>query len=87
MQPPRSDSKGGGRTGPAAVALWAQSRTTASRPLAQHVATMERGVRGARRSPLVLTPGPGRSGRPVPGTARPRGLAEAVSALERPAAR
>ncbi|WP_203587372.1 cobalamin B12-binding domain-containing protein, partial [Actinospica acidiphila] len=70
------------RTGPAAVALWAQSRTTASRPLAQHVAAMEWGVRGARRSPLVLTLGPGWSGRPVPGTARPYGLADTVQALE-----
>ncbi|MEU2443827.1 MerR family transcriptional regulator [Streptomyces althioticus] len=69
------------RTGPAAVALWAQSRTTASRPLAQHVAAMEWGVRGARRSPLVLTLGPGWSGRPVPGTARPYGLADTVQAL------
>ncbi|MEU9751903.1 MerR family transcriptional regulator [Streptomyces althioticus] len=70
------------RTGPAAIALWAQSRTTASRPLAQHVAAMEWGVRGARRSPLVLTLGPGWSGRPVPGTARPYGLADTVQALE-----
>lgn len=70
------------RTGPAAVALWAQSRTTASRPLAQHVAAMEWGVRGARRRPLVLTLGPGWSGRPVPGTARPHGLADTVQALE-----
>ncbi|KEG39057.1 B12-binding domain-containing protein, partial [Streptomyces griseorubens] len=69
------------RTGPAAIALWAQSRTTASRPLAQHVAAMEWGVRGARRSPLVLTLGPGWSGRPVPGTARPYGLADTVQAL------
>ncbi|MFD8256857.1 MerR family transcriptional regulator [Streptomyces werraensis] len=75
------------RTGPAAVALWAQSRTTASRPLAQHVAAMEWGVRGARRSPLVLTLGPGWSGRPVPGTARPHGLADTVRALEGLAAR
>ncbi|MEU9582163.1 MerR family transcriptional regulator [Streptomyces werraensis] len=75
------------RTGPAAVALWAQSRTTASRPLAQHVAAMEWGVRGARRSPLVLTLGPGWTGRPVPGTARPHGLADTVQALEGLAAR
>ncbi|MGA4980675.1 MerR family transcriptional regulator [Streptomyces cellulosae] len=70
------------RTGPAAVALWAQSRTTASRPLAQHVASMEWGVRGARRSPLVLTLGPGWTGRTTPGTARPHGLADTVQALE-----
>lgn len=70
------------RTGPAAVALWAQSRTTASRPLAQHVAAMEWGVRGARRKPVVLTIGPGWSGRTVTGLPRPRGLAEAVAVLE-----
>ncbi|MFD6194904.1 MerR family transcriptional regulator [Streptomyces sp. NPDC060275] len=70
------------RTGPAAVALWSQSRTTASRPLAQHVAAMEWGVRGARRRPVVLTLGPGWSGQAVAGLARPSGLAEAVAALE-----
>ncbi|MEU7717889.1 MerR family transcriptional regulator [Streptomyces tibetensis] len=70
------------RTGPAAVGLWAQSRTTASRPLAQHVATMEWGVRGARRKPVVLTIGPGWSGRTVTGLPRPTGLAEAVAVLE-----
>ncbi|MEU9569174.1 MerR family transcriptional regulator [Streptomyces massasporeus] len=70
------------RTGPAAVGLWAQSRTTASRPLAQHVAAMEWGVRGARRKPVVLTIGPGWSGRTVTGLPRPTGLAEAVALLE-----
>lgn len=69
------------RTGPAAVGLWAQSRTTASRPLAQHVAAMEWGVRGARRGPVVLTLGPGWAGQAVAGLARPSGLAEAVAAL------
>lgn len=70
------------RTGPAAVGLWAQSRTTASRPLAQHVAAMEWGVRGARRKPVVLTIGPGWAGRSMSGLPRPTGLAEAVAALE-----
>ncbi|KJK41125.1 transcriptional regulator [Streptomyces variegatus] len=70
------------RTGPAAVGLWAQSRTTASRPLAQHVAAMEWGVRGARRKPVVLTIGPGWTGRTVTGLPRPTGLAEAVAVLE-----
>lgn len=70
------------RTGPAAVALWAQSRSTASRPLAQHVAAMEWGVRGARRKPVVLTIGPGWTGRTVTGLPRPTGLAEAVAVLE-----
>ncbi|MFC7988096.1 MerR family transcriptional regulator [Streptomyces pilosus] len=75
------------RTGPAAVGLWAQSRTTASGPLAQHVAGMEWGVRGARRKPVVLTLGPGWAGRAVAGVARPAGLAEAVTALESVVAR
>ncbi|GGQ08255.1 MerR family transcriptional regulator [Streptomyces roseolilacinus] len=70
------------RTGPAAVGLWAQSRTTASRPLAQHVAAMEWGVRGARRRPAVLTLGPGWAGRAVPGLSRPGSLAEALTAFE-----
>ncbi|MEU3302174.1 MerR family transcriptional regulator [Streptomyces sp. NPDC006678] len=70
------------RTGPAAVGLWAQSRTTASRPLAQHVAAMEWGVRGARRRPVVLTLGPGWTGHSAPGLLRPTGLAEALTALE-----
>jgi MerR family transcriptional regulator, light-induced transcriptional regulator len=70
------------RTGPAAVGLWAQSRSTASRPLAQHVAAMEWGVRGARRKPVVLTIGPGWTGRTVTGLPRPTGLAEAVAVLE-----
>ncbi|WP_432043049.1 MerR family transcriptional regulator [Streptomyces cadmiisoli] len=70
------------RTGPAAVGLWAQSRTTASRPLAQHVAGIEWGVRGARRKPVVLTLGPGWAGQSVSGLPRPPGLAEAVQAVE-----
>ncbi|MFE2050586.1 MerR family transcriptional regulator [Streptomyces sp. NPDC059459] len=70
------------RTGPAAVGLWAQSRTTASRPLALHVAAMEWGVRGARRRPVVLTLGPGWTGQRAAGLARPAGLAEAVAAVE-----
>ncbi|MEU7470226.1 MerR family transcriptional regulator [Streptomyces sp. NPDC044984] len=70
------------RTGPAAVGLWAQSRTTASRPLAQHVAGIEWGVRGARRKPVVLTLGPGWAGQAAPGLPHPPGLAEAVAAVE-----
>jgi DNA-binding transcriptional MerR regulator len=70
------------RTGPAVVGLWAQSRTTASRPLAQHVAAIEWGVRGARRKPLVLTLGPGWAGQTAPGLPHPSGLAEAVRAVE-----
>ncbi|MGY3206176.1 MerR family transcriptional regulator [Streptomyces sp. TE5632] len=70
------------RTGPVAVGLWSQSRATASRPLAQHVAAMEWGVRGARRRPVVLTLGPGWAGQGMSGLPRPSGLAEAVAAVE-----
>ncbi|GHB51776.1 transcriptional regulator [Streptomyces viridiviolaceus] len=70
------------RTGPVAVGLWAQSRTTASRPLAQHVAAMEWGVLGARRKPTVLTLGPGWAGQTVAGLPRPPGLAEAVATVQ-----
>jgi methanogenic corrinoid protein MtbC1 len=70
------------RTGPAVVGLWAQSRTTASRPLAQHVAAIEWGVRGARRRPVVLTLGPGWAGQTAAGLPHPPGLAEAVAVVE-----
>jgi MerR family transcriptional regulator, light-induced transcriptional regulator len=69
------------RTGPAVVGLWAQARSTASRPLAQHVSAIEWGVRGARRRPVVLMLGPGWAGQTVPGMAHPPGLAEAVAAV------
>ncbi|CAM5315509.1 MerR family transcriptional regulator [Streptomyces atroolivaceus] len=69
------------RTGPAAVGLWAQSRTTASAPLARHIAAVEWGVRGSRRRPVVLTLGPGWAGQTVPGLPHPSGLAEALTAL------
>ncbi|MGW1099986.1 MerR family transcriptional regulator [Streptomyces sp. NPDC002455] len=70
------------RTGPAAVGLWSQTRATASRPLAQHVAAIQWGVRGARRTPVVLTLGPGWAGQAVTGAPHPPGLAEAVRAVE-----
>ncbi|GAA3290401.1 hypothetical protein GCM10020295_04770 [Streptomyces cinereospinus] len=70
------------RTGPAVVGLWAQSRTTASTPLAQHVANLEWGVRGARRKPFVLTLGPGWAGRTVAGVPHPADLAAAVAAVQ-----
>ncbi|MEV7283195.1 MerR family transcriptional regulator [Streptomyces sp. NPDC093252] len=47
------------RTGPAAVVLWAQARTTASPSLARRVAGVEWGPSGARGRPLVLPAGPG----------------------------
>ncbi|MGV9253301.1 MerR family transcriptional regulator [Streptomyces sp. NPDC003697] len=69
------------RMGPSAVVLWAQARSTASLPLARHVAATQWGVKGARRQPLVLLGGPGWAGRPVQGMPRPSGLREALDIL------
>ncbi|MFJ9530129.1 MerR family transcriptional regulator [Streptomyces sp. SID5594] len=69
------------RTGPAAVVLWAQSRSTASRALVARVESIEWGVRGARRRPVVLVAGPGWAGQLPPGARHPSGLAEALDAL------
>ncbi|MFD9417272.1 MerR family transcriptional regulator [Streptomyces goshikiensis] len=51
------------RTGPRAVVLWAQSRTTADRALARSVAGIEWGLRGARGRSALLLAGPGWTGR------------------------
>lgn len=69
------------RTGPVAVVLWSQSRSSASRPLAQHIAAMAWGVRGARRYPAVIAAGPGWAGGHMPAINRPHGLREAVALL------
>ncbi|WP_217178989.1 MerR family transcriptional regulator [Streptomyces sp. AC495_CC817] len=69
------------RLGPAAVVLWAQARSTASLPLARHVAAARWGVKGARRQPLVVLGGPGWHGHPAPGTVRPSSLGDAVEVL------
>ncbi|MER5432468.1 MerR family transcriptional regulator [Streptomyces sp. NPDC002588] len=69
------------RLGPAAVVLWAQARSTASLPLARHVAATGWGVRGARRTPAVVLGGPGWAGRPAPGLPRPTGLGDALETL------
>ncbi|MEV8628778.1 MerR family transcriptional regulator [Streptomyces sp. NPDC051079] len=70
------------RSGPAAVVLWSQARSTAHHALARHVAGTEFGVRGARTAPLVLLAGPGWRGRtPSPGTVRPSGLREAIEVI------
>lgn len=47
------------RTGPRAVVLWSQSRTTADRALARSVAGIEWGLRGARTHSELLLAGPG----------------------------
>ncbi|MFE2557839.1 MerR family transcriptional regulator [Streptomyces sp. NPDC059352] len=70
------------RTGPAAVVLWSQARSTANHALARHVVSTSFGVRGARTHPLVLLAGPGWAGRAVrPGMRRPGGLREALDVL------
>ncbi|MFF2945454.1 MerR family transcriptional regulator [Streptomyces niveus] len=71
------------RTGPRAVVLWSQSRSTASRPLARHIAASSWGVRGARGSAEVMLAGPGWAGPPVPGLSRPHGLRDALATLTR----
>ncbi|MFF9839397.1 MerR family transcriptional regulator [Streptomyces sp. NPDC013740] len=72
------------RSGPAAVALWSQARSTANHALARHVAGTAFGVRGARTAPLVLLAGPGWLGRPLaPGMVRPGGLGEAIGVIAR----
>ncbi|MFD9002568.1 MerR family transcriptional regulator [Streptomyces sp. NPDC059582] len=69
------------RLGPAAVVLWAQARSSATLPLAQHVAAAQWGVKGARRQPLVILAGPGWLGRSTHGMARPNSLKDAVDLL------
>ncbi|MFJ8399241.1 B12-binding domain-containing protein [Streptomyces microflavus] len=69
------------RTGPAAVVLWAQSRSTASRALVARVESIEWGVRGARRRPTVLVAGPGWAGQLPSRALHPSGLAEALDVL------
>ncbi|MER8037213.1 MerR family transcriptional regulator [Streptomyces hydrogenans] len=72
------------RSGPAAVVLWSQARSTANHAFAQHVARTAFGVRGARTAPLVLLAGPGWLGRTLaPGTVRPGSLREALSVISR----
>ncbi|MFF5427928.1 MULTISPECIES: MerR family transcriptional regulator [unclassified Streptomyces] len=72
------------RTGPAAVVLWSQARSTAGHALARHVAGTSFGVRGARTRPLVLLAGPGWAGRaPEAGMQRPGSLREAIDLLVR----
>lgn len=69
------------RLGPSAVVLWAQARSTASLPLARHVADTQWGVKGARRGPLVVLAGPGWSGPSARGLPRPQTLNQALDLL------
>ncbi|MEW1825700.1 MerR family transcriptional regulator [Streptomyces sp. NPDC088196] len=69
------------RLGPAAVVLWAQARSTASPPLARHLADISWGVKGARQQPSVLLAGPGWSGTSARGAMRPVSLQDAVDVV------
>ncbi|MEU6065603.1 MerR family transcriptional regulator [Streptomyces sp. NPDC047082] len=69
------------RLGPVAVVLWAQARSTASLPLAQHVSATQWGVKGARRQPVVVLGGPGWAGRSARGMLRPTDLRDALDTL------
>ncbi|GHH42584.1 MerR family transcriptional regulator [Streptomyces candidus] len=74
------------RTGPGTVVLWSQARSTASRPLAQHLGSITWGVRGARTGPAMMLAGPGWAGPHLAGALRPRGLREALDMLLPPGA-
>ncbi|MFE1288482.1 MerR family transcriptional regulator [Streptomyces sp. NPDC058751] len=79
--PPEALTAAVRRLGPVAVVLWSQTRSTADRPLARHIAAMSWGVKGARGRPAVLLGGPGWAGRPEQGMLRPAGLREALTTL------
>ncbi|MEU7551902.1 MerR family transcriptional regulator [Streptomyces sp. NPDC044571] len=73
------------RTGPRAVVLWAQSRTTADPALARSVAGLEWGLRGARGQAALLLAGPGwGAGLPGPPTERLHGLRSALAVIAPP---
>ncbi|MET9409869.1 MerR family transcriptional regulator [Streptomyces sp. NPDC002935] len=79
--PPEALTAAVRRLGPVAVVLWSQTRSTADRPLARHIAATGWGVKGARSHPVVLLGGPGWAGRVEPGMLRPPGLRDALTAL------
>ncbi|MGW3662449.1 MerR family transcriptional regulator [Streptomyces sp. NPDC005141] len=79
--PPEALTAAVRRLGPVAVVLWSQTRSTADRPLARHIAATTWGVKGARGHPAVLLGGPGWAGRTEPGMLRPPGLRDALSTL------
>nr|WP_173265268.1 MerR family transcriptional regulator [Streptomyces pacificus] len=69
------------RLGPAAVVLWAQSRSTADRSLVRIVSGVHWGVKGARNRTSLLLAGPGWAGGAYPGTLRLHALGSAVDAI------
>jgi hypothetical protein len=79
--PPEALTAAVRRLGPVAVVLWSQTRSTADRPLARHIAATAWGIKGARAQPAVLLGGPGWAGRAEPGMLRPPGLRDALTTL------
>ncbi|MCD7444608.1 MerR family transcriptional regulator [Streptomyces lincolnensis] len=73
------------RIGPSVVFLWAQTRSSASLPLARHVAGARWGVKGARHQPVVMLGGPGWIGHSGRGMPRPATLQDALDLLTGPA--
>ncbi|MGY0489234.1 MerR family transcriptional regulator [Streptomyces sp. WG-D5] len=71
------------RIGPRVIVLWAQARSTASLPLARHLAETRWGVRGARGKPAVMLAGPGWAGRGVRGALHPATLPQALEQITR----
>ncbi|MGW2341595.1 MerR family transcriptional regulator [Streptomyces sp. NPDC001661] len=69
------------RTGPTAVMLWAQSRSSAGAPLAEHLMRVSWGLKGARQKPVVQLGGPGWRGAAVAGATYPSSLGDALAAL------
>ncbi|WP_328924385.1 MerR family transcriptional regulator [Streptomyces sp. NBC_00190] len=75
------------RTGPRALVLWSQSRTTADAALARSAAGIEWGLRGARGHPTVLLAGPGwGAGSQAPRTERLFGLRSGLEVIAAPVA-
>ncbi|WP_455713476.1 cobalamin-dependent protein [Streptomyces virginiae] len=70
------------RLGPAAVALWSQSHSTADMSVVRRVAATGFGLRGARIAPMVMLVGPGWPPAAAgTGMTRPRGLRQAIEAI------
>ncbi|MFI5658518.1 MerR family transcriptional regulator [Streptomyces sp. NPDC051684] len=69
------------RTGPTAVMLWAQSRSSAGAPLAEHLMRVGWGLKGARQKPVIQLGGPGWRGAAVAGATYPATLGDALAAL------
>lgn len=69
------------RTGPTAVMLWAQSRSSAGAPLAEHLMRVGWGLKGARQKPVIQLGGPGWRGAAVAGATYPSSLGDALAAL------